>query len=323
MPKNFKLSLLDNKPDGLISLSSANSVNIIYKIPRSRLRADLQEHEHLFLSGVYILIGSLNTNGLIPAYVGKVNAVENNSRLLGRLRAHSQGDWWHEVYFLTRSNSTINHTESAYLEFLFYEELSNNENFDLKNKRRPNSSLIDEKGDIDDLNDSKDRFIELLSILENKFIRKTSEIVPISTEKQKKPKSAKQLRSIFNKKASLKKNKMHIQEVLDFEPKEKNSKLILYSKSYNYDASCILIDGKYKLLKYSKISPEIKTYAKNSVRKNRVKFKDFINSEFLLTHDIWFDTPSAAAEFVSGASENGWLKWKDASGVSLSSCIRR
>ncbi|AEP36759.1 hypothetical protein [Taylorella asinigenitalis] len=172
MPKNFKLSFLDNKPDGLISLSSANSENIIYKIPKSRLGADLQKHKHLSLSGFYILIGYLNANGVIPAYVGRVNAVENNSRLLGRLRDHLHRDWWHEVYFLTMINSTINHTESAYLEFLFYEELSINENFDLKNKRRHIPNLIYVMDEIDYLNDSKDRFIELLSILENKFIRK-------------------------------------------------------------------------------------------------------------------------------------------------------
>jgi hypothetical protein len=53
------------------------------------------------------------------------------------------------------------------------------------------------------------------------------------------------------------------------------------------------------------------------VKRLRVKYEDSINSSFVLTKDIRFTSPSAAAGFVGGASLNGNDYWVTEDGVML------
>jgi hypothetical protein len=45
--------------------------------------------------------------------------------------------------------------------------------------------------------------------------------------------------------------------------------------------------------------------------------------KLVLTSDITFSSPSTAADFCIGSSNNGWLVWKDKEGKTLDSKYRK
>jgi len=57
--------------------------------------------------------------------------------------------------------------------------------------------------------------------------------------------------------------------------------------------------------------------APKQVKRLREKYADSINSSFVLTKDIRFTSPSAAAGFVGGASLNGNDYWVTDEGMAL------
>ena len=56
-------------------------------------------------------------------------------------------------------------------------------------------------------------------------------------------------------------------------------------------------------------------------KKLREKYADKIDKNNILTTNILFSSPSAAARFIGGASLSGNALWKDASGKSLKEII--
>ena len=47
------------------------------------------------------------------------------------------------------------------------------------------------------------------------------------------------------------------------------------------------------------------------------------NGKIILTTDKTFSSPSTAADFCIGSSNNGWLVWKDKNGKTLDEVIRK
>lgn len=82
----------------------------------------------------------------------------------------------------------------------------------------------------------------------------------------------------------------------------------------------VIKDGKYIVLKGSRISNDETPSFKNrkefdEIKKRRVNAK--FDSQGLLENDEIFTSPSSAAKFVSGASENGKITWKDDEDITL------
>ena len=69
--------------------------------------------------------------------------------------------------------------------------------------------------------------------------------------------------------------------------------------------------------KGSTIAGELKKSCREYTTKLRERYKDKIDKNYRLLEDILFDTPSGAASFVCGASENGNTDWKTADGKTL------
>lgn len=46
------------------------------------------------------------------------------------------------------------------------------------------------------------------------------------------------------------------------------------------------------------------------------------DGKYLFSQDFTFKTPSAAADFILGGSNNGWLYWKDSNGISINESLR-
>ena len=91
--------------------------------------------------------------------------------------------------------------------------------------------------------------------------------------------------------------------------------------SRNNSKASLKIQGKndFVLLRGSKIASIVQSFSTSHA--NRRKYKHLISPAFETIQDITFSTPSGAASFVSGASDNGWIGWKTSSGKSIDDMI--
>jgi hypothetical protein len=92
------------------------------------------------------------------------------------------------------------------------------------------------------------------------------------------------------------------------------------------NANAVLkIQGKnaFVLQRGSKIAPTVKDYADADSGYHRGRYKHLISPSFEVTENITFETPSAAASFVSGGAKNGWGEWKTLTGRSLGDIARK
>jgi hypothetical protein len=92
---------------------------------------------------------------------------------------------------------------------------------------------------------------------------------------------------------------------------------IFHSKGKKASALAKLTDDGIVVLKDSRISDELTRSAPKQVSKLRARYSDSIDSSFVLTKDIRFTSPSAAAGFVGGASLNGNDYWVTDNGLTL------
>lgn len=95
-----------------------------------------------------------------------------------------------------------------------------------------------------------------------------------------------------------------------------------YKKVQRTDSRMKIINWKFVVLEWSKLSPQI-TSNIESVNKYRKKHAKYINDELVTTKDIEFDTPSGAGQFVYWASSAWWDEWVDNNWNSLNDNIRK
>lgn len=75
-------------------------------------------------------------------------------------------------------------------------------------------------------------------------------------------------------------------------------------------------DG-FVVLAGSKLREEMTHSAPDSAKVNRAKYAERISSDFELLQDTLFSSPSAASDFLTGASTSGKVYWKNDHGVTL------
>ncbi len=92
---------------------------------------------------------------------------------------------------------------------------------------------------------------------------------------------------------------------------------IFHSRGKKAIASAKLTDDGIVVLKGSRLTEGLTRSAPKQVKRLRGKYSDSINNSFVLTKDIRFTSPSAAAGFVGGASLNGNDYWVTDDGVTL------
>ncbi len=88
--------------------------------------------------------------------------------------------------------------------------------------------------------------------------------------------------------------------------------IYMKAKSDIYNAFAIYDNGKIVILKNSKIRIE---YFSESIRGGKTahslrQLSDVVNEKGIVQKDIVFNSPSTAAQFVSGRSTNGLVAWK-------------
>lgn len=73
------------------------------------------------------------------------------------------------------------------------------------------------------------------------------------------------------------------------------------------------------------INKETNTPGYNRQREELLKSGGIVfeDGKYILKVNLSFDTPSGAAQFVLGGSQNGWTEWKNKDGITLSDIVRK
>ena len=94
-------------------------------------------------------------------------------------------------------------------------------------------------------------------------------------------------------------------------------KIYLNSKNNSHSAIAEYSDGIVKVLAGSKINT-VMSYPKMPVEVvSRRKDKALVSDDGLVLKDVSFNSPTAAAQFVTGRSSNGYISWRPDNKMSL------
>ena len=110
-----------------------------------------------------------------------------------------------------------------------------------------------------------------------------------------------------------------------FEVPQVTEKHLFYVKGRGGDARGFYSTDGLTILKGSIIAPITVPYLQWREKREKL-VKDYTTTEqgvLVLTSDKTFSSPSAAAEFCTGTSKNGWTAWKDKEGNTLDVVYRK
>ena len=110
-----------------------------------------------------------------------------------------------------------------------------------------------------------------------------------------------------------------------FEFSEPKADILFYTKGRGSDARGFYSSNGFTVIKGSTIAhtsaPSLKWGEKRQKMVKEYTIED--SGKLILASDITFASPSAAADFCIGTSNNGWIVWKDISGNTLDSIYRK
>lgn len=286
--KSINLFLMDGDANGRMKCTLANWTGVAYKIPRTELDK-CKERDDLKQSGVYFLFGKTEETGENVVYIGQAGARKNGEGILNRLQEHKRNpekDYRTEAIVFTTSNNSFGPTEISYLENRFCGLAVQAKRYVVKNGNDPTPGNITEEKE-SELEEFIDNAKIIMGTLGHKvFIPLViSTPTPVITE---------------NTTAAM-----------------DNSDELLY-----FDHSGVKATGKrtsegFVVLKGSQISAKLTKSCPEPTLRNREKYAGKVDENFMLTEDILFTSPSAAASYIGGASLSGNATWRNAQGVTL------
>ena len=287
--KSINLFLMDGEASGRIKCTLANWTGIAYKIPRTALDS-CKEREDLKQSGVYFLFGKSDATGKGVVYIGQAGARKNGEGILNRLQEHRRNpekDYWTEAIVFTTSNNSFGPTEISYLENRFCNLSLQANRYEVKNGNDPTQGNITEK------ECELEEFIDYAKVIMGVLGHKLFE--PITQPTADKEESA--------------------------DSKQENT-VRLYLKRTIKDVGTIEAIGSqtaegFVVYAGSHIAAVDDDTIPDTIKERRAKTA--VDKEGKLTEELLFTSPSYAAMFVTGKSENGLTRWRDKDGRTLKS----
>ena len=281
--QTITLFLLNGQVTGAIKYTLPNWTGVVYKIPRTALDS-CKNREHLKQSGVYFLFGKSDERNENVVYVGQASVRKNGNGLLGRILEHARNpekDYWTEAVAITTTNNSFGPTEISYLENQFTKLATDTRRYIVKNGNDPNPGNITEEKE-SELEEFIDYAKIVMGILGHKVF------VPLN-------------------------------EITDDVPAGDvaGNKVELHLKERGADATGFLTSDGIIVCRGSKIKANPVPSCPEWVKKLRDEHSASVGTDFVLTKDIAFSSPSAAAAFCIFGSANGRLAWKDESEKTL------
>lgn len=281
--KSINLFLMDGKADGRIKCTLANWTGIAYKIPRTDIER-CKDREDLKQSGVYFLFGVSDDTGENVVYVGQAGERKNGEGILYRLQEHKRNpdkDYWTEAVVFTTANNSFGPTEISYLENRFCNLALEAKRYCVKNGNEPTLGHITEEKECE-----LEEFIDYAQIIMGTLGHKV--FMPLQG----------------------------VGVAQDSGITTENTEQVLHLKHSKVKASgCRTSDG-FVVFRGSQVAPTATRSCPGTIQNLRQKYADKI-SDGILTEDIGFNSPSAAAGFVAYSSLNGMITWIADDGTTL------
>ena len=235
--------------------------------------------EILRQSGVYFLFGT-DKDEDSAVYIGQAGSRRNGKGLLYRIQEpHNQISYWTESVVFTTSNNSFGPTEISYLENRFCMMAKEANRYKVKNGNEPNPGNITEE-----IESELEEFIDYAKIVMGVLGHKIFEpYIPADVEEK---------------------------NVVNGEP-------TLHMDYKGIHATGRQTSEGFVVLKGSQISPITTKSCPEKTIKDRKKYTDSIDSNYILIADLLFASPSGAAGFIGGASLSGNILWKNNDGKSL------
>ena len=287
--KSINVYLMDGEPNGRIKCSLSNWTGVAYKIPRTELER-CKDREDLKQSGVYFLFGISDLTGNNVAYIGQAGARKNEDGLLCRLQEHKRNpekDYWTEAVVFTTSNNSFGPTEISYLENKFCRLAIDAKRYDVKNKNDPNQGNITEEKESE-----LEEFVDYARIVMGTLGHRVFE-------------------SLSPARCAITGADLAEEKFDEFEEP------ILHFKRASIKAAGRRTSEGFVVFKGSALAPNLQKSCPENVIMLREKHKEKIDKNNLLTEDVLFASPSAAAAFVGGSSLSGNEFWATEEGVTL------
>lgn len=269
--KSINLFLMDGDANGRMKCTLANWTGVAYKIPRTELDK-CKERDDLKQSGVYFLFGKTEEAGESIVYIGQAGARKNGEGILNRLQEHKRNpekDYWTEAIVFTTSNNSFGPTEISYLENRFCGLAVQAKRYVVKNGNDPTPGNITEEKESE-----LEEFIDNAKIIMGTLGHKVFIPLIVTTPAP----------------------------VVTEDTASTTSDELLY-----FDHSGVKATGKrtsegFVVLKGSQISAKLTKSCPDLTLRNREKYAVKVDENFVLTEDILFTSPSAAASYIGGAS---------------------
>lgn len=99
-------------------------------------------------------------------------------------------------------------------------------------------------------------------------------------------------------------------------------KIILKSRKNEHYAEADYIEGKVKILKGSRINKRLVYEKMASEAKKAREDSTIVDDNGIVIEDIMFNSPSTAAQFVTGRSTNGYISWRPDDKVTLKAFLK-
>ena len=287
--KNIQLFLMDGEASGRIKCTLANWTGVAFKIPRTELDR-CKDRDDLKQSGVYFLFGASDKTGKNVVYIGQAGARKNGEGILNRLQEHKRNpekDYWTEAIVLTTSNNSLGATEISYLENRFCNMAIEAKRYEVKNGNDPAPGNITEEKESE-----MEEFIDYAKVIMGTLGHKLFE--PIN-------KPVNQVQSAQTSDAKETGVSLHMERTIKGVGK-------VEADGMQTTEGFVVFQGSHISTVADNTIPEIiKDRRRNAP----------IDDNGVLKEDMLFTSPSYAAMFVIGKSENGLTRWKTSDGKTL------
>lgn len=275
--KTIKLFLMDADPEGRMICELSNWTGKAYRIPRGKVK-DCANRPELKSTAVYILFGRPeSSSGKSRAYIGEAENVY--SRLVQHV---SEKEFWNEAVVFISKDENLNKAHIKYLESRLYELAKGAGRFQIENGNTPAKSSISEPDQAE-----MEEFIEYVRMLINTMNFKVFE--PLVKEESDN---------------SIKTEELYIKGARGAFGRGKRTS-----------------DG-FVVFKGSEMATTtVPSFPRgfDTLREELVNGETVVEEQekLILSEDVLFSSPSAAAAVIMGRSANGLLEWKNKSGKTL------
>ena len=282
-PKKIELFLVDGDPEGIIIAELSNWDAKLIKIPRDDLRKI--EREDLLQPGVYFLFCK-NEEGKDSVYIGEAENIKK--RLTEHIRKFNRGKidyYWNTAVIIT--SNKLHKTLIRYLENQFVKITEECGRYELLTKTTGVNGVISESEEA-----IMEEFIENSKITINTLGYKV--LQPLVSKEVKYEGKDKPTQAIKN----------------DIEK--------LYIKTKDAYGEAIESSEGFILLEGAKIRPKTAKTTPEKVIELREKYtKEGLIENYKTKTDLIFNSPTQAADFVTGSNISGPKHWKNKEGKSL------